>query len=207
MSCTKEGKTLKSVSACHFARDLQQQIGEVQSVNRQRNGTLLLQGCSDSQIAKIMSLKCIAGLQVKVEVHPTLNLCKGVVTHEDFASESKEDLKSFFEPEGVVNVHRIRRKVNGNFVQSTTLILTFNKPSLPDLIRCGFFNLRVWQYVPNPLHCFKCQRFGHTQEHCMYQAICVSCAEKAHSPPCQSSPYCINCDGPHGSNSCDCPKF
>ena len=70
MSCTEEGKTLKSVSACHFARD-QQQVGEVQSVNRQRNGTFLLEGGSDAQIAKIQSLKRIARLQVKVEVHPT----------------------------------------------------------------------------------------------------------------------------------------
>ena len=41
----------------------------------------------------------------------------------------------------------------------------------------------------------------------MSQAICVSCGQKAHSPPCQSSPHCVNCDGPHDSNSCDCPKF
>ena len=53
MSCTEEGKTLKSVSACHFDRDLQQQNGEVQSVNQQRNGTLLL-GRSDAQIVKIV---------------------------------------------------------------------------------------------------------------------------------------------------------
>ena len=53
----------------------------------------------DDQISKIMSLKCIAGLQLKVEVNPTLYRCKGVVTHEDFASESEEVLKSFFEPE------------------------------------------------------------------------------------------------------------
>ena len=54
MSCTEEGKTLKSVSACRFARNLQQQIGEVQSVNRQRNGTLLFEVRSDAQIAKIV---------------------------------------------------------------------------------------------------------------------------------------------------------
>ena len=41
----------------------------------------------------------------------------------------------------------------------------------------------------------------------MFQPICVPCGEKAHSPPCQFSPHCINCDGPHGSNSRDCPKF
>ena len=70
-----------------------------------------------------------------------------------------------------------------------------------------FFNLLVRQYVPKPLHCFKCHRFGHTQEHCMSHAICISCGQKAHSPPCQSSPHCINCDGPQCSNSHDCPKF
>ena len=41
----------------------------------------------------------------------------------------------------------------------------------------------------------------------MSHSICVSCGQKAYSPPCQSSPHCINCDGPHGSNSRDCPKF
>ena len=186
MSCIEEGKTLKSVSACRFARDLQQQIGDVQSVNRQRNG-ILLDGRTDAQIAKIISLNCIAGLQVKVEVHSSLNLCNGVVTHEDFASESEEDLKFFFELIGVVNVQRIRRKVDGVFIPSTTFILTFDKPFLSDRIHCGFFNFRVRQYVPNPLRCFECQRFGHSQEHCMSQAICVSCDQKANSPPCQSS--------------------
>ena len=70
MSCTKEGK---SVSACRFARDLQQHVVEVQSVNRLKNGTLLLR---DDQITKIMSLNYIAGLQVKVEVYPTLNIAR-----------------------------------------------------------------------------------------------------------------------------------
>ena len=70
MSVTKEG-TFKSISAYHFAHNLQQQIAEIQFLNRQRNGILLLEGRKDAQIAKIMPLKCMAGLQVKVDVHPT----------------------------------------------------------------------------------------------------------------------------------------
>ena len=62
-----------------------------------------------------MSMKYIASLQVKVEINPSFNLRKGVVTHEDFASESQEDLQSFFELEGVVNILRIHRKVDGIF--------------------------------------------------------------------------------------------
>ena len=134
-SCIEEYKTLKSGSACRFARDLQQQIGDVQSVNRQKNGTLLIEGQTNAQITKIRSFKSIAGLQVNVEVHSILNLCKGVVTHEDFASETKEDFKSFFEPKCVVNVHGICQKVDGIFVPATTLILMFGKPSHSDRIR------------------------------------------------------------------------
>ena len=47
---------------------------------------------------------------MKVDVYPTLNICNGVVTHEDIASVSEEYLKSSFEPEGVVNVHSILRE-------------------------------------------------------------------------------------------------
>ena len=37
----------------------------------------------------------------------------GIVTHEDFATESDDDLKSFLEPEGVLHIHRLHRKVDG----------------------------------------------------------------------------------------------
>ena len=74
--------------------------------------------------------------------------------------------------EALVNGHRIRRKVHGNFVPTATLILTFDRTSLPDRIRCGFFKPRMRQYVPNPLRCFKCQSFGHTQEYvCLMQFV------------------------------------
>ena len=66
------------------------------------------------------------GLQGKVEVHPSLNLCKDVVTLENFASETEADLKYFFEPECEVNVHMICRKVNDIFVPLATLTLTLN---------------------------------------------------------------------------------
>ena len=41
----------------------------------------------------------------------------------------------------------------------------------------------------------------------MSQTICLSYIQKARSPPCHSSPCCINYDGPHGSISEDCLKF
>ena len=120
----------------------------------------------------------------------------------DFAIESDYDLKSFFELEGVVYIHRLHRKVDGILIPSFILILTFNRPILADHICCGFCKFWVRQYVPNSFCCFKCQRFVHTQEHCMSQPIYMACGQKAHSPSqCQTSQRYVNCNGPHSSNS------
>ena len=199
---------MKSVSGLKLARSIEGVCGNLKNVTRQRDGSVLLEANTDRQIEAISSVKSLAGLQVKVEPHPTLNLCKGVVTHEDFVSESETDIKSFFEPEGVVHIHRVQRKVEGKLIPTSTLILTFDRPCLPNHIKCGFYNLRVRQYIPNPLRCFKCQKFGHTQDRCKSPSvICVSCGHEAHESECQFPPCCVNCHGNHASNSRDCPSF
>ncbi len=91
MSCAEEGKTFKTISAVRLARAIEEAYGKLQAVVRQRNGTILFEARTDEQIGKIKNTKQIAGLQVVVTVHPTLNLCKGVVNHDDFATETEED--------------------------------------------------------------------------------------------------------------------
>ncbi len=105
MACAEEGKTFKTVSAVRLARATEEAYGKLQAVVRQRNGTILFEARTDEQIRKIQNTKQIAGLQVVVMVHPTLNLCKGVVNHEDFATETEEDLLNFFKTFGVTEVY------------------------------------------------------------------------------------------------------
>ena len=70
---------------------------------------------------------------MKVEVQPILDYCNDVISHEEFAMESDEVLKSFFEQESVVHIHWLCRKVDGIFVPSSTLILTFDRSILNTL--------------------------------------------------------------------------
>ena len=58
-----------------------------------------------------------------------------------------------------------------------------------------------------PLHTLGVKSFGHTQDHYIFQAICVSCGQKAQSSLPFFATQWVNCDGPHGSNSWDCIKF
>ncbi len=101
MSCVEVEKSFKSVSAVRLARAIEDCFGKLQAVVRQRNGTILFEARTDEQIDMIQKTKQIAGLQVEVTTHPTLNLCKGVVNHEDFALESEDELLSFFKSHGV----------------------------------------------------------------------------------------------------------
>ncbi|GBO15279.1 hypothetical protein AVEN_257171-1 [Araneus ventricosus] len=40
--------------------------------------------------------------------------------------------------------------------------------------------LAVRPFIPNPLRCFKCQRFGHSQTNCRGALTCARCAEQGH---------------------------
>ncbi|GFT33348.1 uncharacterized protein TNCV_859021 [Trichonephila clavipes] len=88
------------------------------------------------------------------------------------------------------------------------MILTFNNPNLPATVKAGYLNCKIRPYVPNPLRCFKCQRFGHSQTACRGQLTCSRCATVGHpSTDCTLEPKCVNCSQSHPSDSKLCSKW
>ncbi|GBN01581.1 hypothetical protein AVEN_244661-1 [Araneus ventricosus] len=65
--------------------------------------------------------------------------------------------------------------------------------------------LSVRTYIPNPLRCFKCQRFGHSKTSCRGTLTCARCAEVGHeSTDCTRTEKCVNCKEEHTSFSRNC---
>ena len=62
LECPAEGKTFKSVSPVRLAKAIDDTIGKLQSVVRQRDGSILVEMNSDKQIEKIRKIKELAGL-------------------------------------------------------------------------------------------------------------------------------------------------
>ncbi|KAJ7182535.1 hypothetical protein C8R43DRAFT_1116173 [Mycena crocata] len=63
----------------------------------------------------------------------------------------------------------------------------------------GFPNLRICQ-------CWGCYKYGHTRGRCgVTEAKCGGCGKAAHGVTCTEKPSCVNCDGPHRSDSFACP--
>ena len=68
---------------------------------------------------------------------------------------------------------------------------------------------RVSQYLPQPVQCFKCQRFGHRALECRGKERCMICAGAHSNKDCTSrgdmdTTKCINCGKNHTANSKEC---
>jgi len=63
-------------------------------------------------------------------------------------------------------------------------------------------------YVPNPLRCYQCQKFGHRKNSCLRPAVCAECGGRDHQESdCHADPHCVNCGGDHTCYSKDCPEW
>ncbi|XP_048239182.1 uncharacterized protein LOC125372735 [Haliotis rufescens] len=74
---------------------------------------------------------------------------------------SEEEIAVELQSQGVTCVKRFTRKDHDRVVHTKTYLLTFSLPKVPSSLKAGYFNIGVDVYIPNPLRCYKCQKFGH----------------------------------------------
>ncbi|GFS95739.1 uncharacterized protein TNCV_251251 [Trichonephila clavipes] len=182
--------------------------GEPKSIKKLRSGDLLIE-TSALQSKSFLLAKTFLDFPLTVTPHTkSLNSCRGVISEPDLLSSSETEILEGLSDQGVTQVRRITIKKDSSLFPTKNLILTFNSPKLPSAIKAGYLNCKVRPYIPNPLRCFKCQRFGHSQTSCRGQLTCSRCASVGHaSTDCSLEPKCINCLQPHPSDSKICPKW
>ena len=106
-----------------------------------------------------------------------------------------------------MQVHRVTVKKEGKVVSINILFLTFIRPDMPKEIKVGYLKVKVSLFVPNPLRCFNCNKFGHTSQRCRTTAKCQRCGEDKHEEQCDGPLRCSNCKGPHAVSAKDCPVW
>ncbi|GFV48001.1 RNA-directed DNA polymerase from mobile element jockey [Trichonephila clavipes] len=182
--------------------------GEPKSVKQLRSGDLLIETMSDLQTKSFLLAKTFFNSPVTISPHKTLNSCRGVISEPDLLSTPDAEILEGFSDQGVIQVRRITIKRDSNIIPTKHIILTFNKPKLPTTVKAGYLNCKIRPYIPNPLRCFKCQRFGHSQTSCRGQLTCSRCASVGHSSTdCTLEPKCVNCTQSHPSDSKLCQKW
>ena len=94
---------------------------------------------------------------------------------------------------GVIKLDRITIFRDGFRKQTGTFILTFQSQTLPKYIRVGYYRVAVSQFIPNPIKCYKCQKFGHTKFNCSKNEVCNKCVQEDHtdSQECKNESTCV----------------
>ncbi|GBM75086.1 hypothetical protein AVEN_197445-1 [Araneus ventricosus] len=180
-------------------------VGEVKSTKKLRSGDLLVEVHSRKQSEQIVKLTTFSNIPITVSPHSSLNSSKRVITCGELLNVPTEEILKELQGEGVSHVRRISIRRDGQLLHTKHLILTFDSAILPENIKAGYMRLSVRTYIPNPLRCFKCQRFGHSKTSCRGTLTCARCAEVGHeSTDCTRTEKCVNCKGEHTSFSRNC---
>ncbi|XP_023233784.1 uncharacterized protein LOC111633447 [Centruroides sculpturatus] len=176
-------------------------IGRLKKTQKLRSGDLLVETASPQQSAKLLAAKKLGDIEVTVTPHGSLNSSRGVI------SEDELDIQMNLKDQCVTAVRRISIRRDGKLIPTKHLIFTFNMLILPTSITAGHLRCPVCLYIPNPLRCSKCQRFGHSQTSCRGH-ICAQCGVEGHqSTECTTTPCSVNCKDTHPAYSCKCPAW
>jgi hypothetical protein len=70
---------------------------------------------------------------------------------------------------GAVWAHRIEKTNNGVKSPTWAVIEFFLGNKLPETVTIGLADFRVHPYVPLPLRCANCQKYGHKAAHCGHE--------------------------------------
>ncbi|MCG8430696.1 MAG: hypothetical protein MJA29_05960 [Candidatus Omnitrophica bacterium] len=208
-------KKLTKLSPCKIQKGLRGIIGTIPTkVSKQfSSGHILVESESKKQSDRLLEITTFAGIKVKVEPHRGLNSSRGVIKSRELEGTVEEELVE--DIDGVTQARRVYIRRGGDKIGTNTYILTFNSPKPPATVKFGYCLLRVAPYVPNPLRCFKCQKFGHSQARCNRSKVCARCGKAGHEDRvpdapdknCQSTPKYANCQGTHTAFDKQCPVW
>ena len=208
MQPVNETQPLTALSPFLISKFFKSAVGSVK-VTPMRSGSLLIETDRLTYSVLTLAIKEIAGIPVNVTSHKSLNSSRGILRCRELIHFSAEEIKAELSKQGVCDVKKTFFMKDQLKQTSSTHILTFDLPTAPKEIRVGYLQIRVEPYIPNPMQCFRCQRYGHLKTRCNRPAACPECGEPEHEDPtqCPNAPHCANCKGAHAAYSKVCPHW
>ena len=136
-----------------------------------RNQTLLVETTRKFQTEQLLNCKTFFSLPVEVSEHKTLNSSKDIIGDKALKGETEENIQDYLQDQGVTTVKRFKIRKGHDLVSTNTLLHTFNSVVPPKSLKMFYRIIPVEVYVPNPLRCFNCQRFGHHENNCSVDLV------------------------------------
>ena len=187
--------------------------GSVITARQTRDGKIVVHTTSRKQAENFMKLSKIDQFNVIVSEDEKASQSTGVIYCRDLKYSSDEEILDELKEQKVIGIKRAKKRgENGDLFETGLYFVTFDVRQTPSEIKVGYENLEVRPFIPEPLRCFVCLKFGHGQKFCRTpdEKKCGNCAEKIHTDrgkgeKCHKEPRCVNCGSrDHGSFAKSC---
>lgn len=181
---------------------LANKIGDIKYAKVLNDGNLMVVCKDEAQLAKALKVKEIGKNEVINSGRVGANKnrgCRGIITNVPFCLKM-EEVKENLTGGRIVQLQRMTTiKDGGKKRETETVMIEFEGDILPQKVLLGYMSYPVRPYVPKPLRCFKCQRFGHMAKSCREKVRCARCGGGHEYGKCGEGvrPKCCNCGGNH----------
>ena len=186
-------------------------LGHVGSCVLRRNGSLIVELGSVEESLHAQSIseltfsareggaKVEKRISVDIQPQQARSLSQGIISCRQLKGMSNVEICEGLEEAGVVEARRLGK--------TNAVVLSFSTATLPNHVYIGYLSVPVRTFVPDPLRCFRCHRFGHGSAACRSQARCGRCGEPEHGKECNAVEKCPNCNGNHSAWDRKCSEF
>ena len=171
----------------------------------------LVETTTKKQSEAILKIKEVGGVKVEIIRHDTLNYIQGTVVlphiQDEEIPEKKillESLKLRYNNIHDLEVFQIKSRKNPQ-IGLNIMKIKFIGQTVPQKIKILGQNREVRPYVPKPLQCNKCCRYGHTHKKCTNKEVCTMCGSNQHKTNwnCDKK-LCLNCGENHHAKDKTC---
>ena len=207
---SKPDQPLTKLSPFVIEKVLVSLAGSPKSVKKLNSGSLLVEVEKAKHAQNLLKLTRFFEIPSKCYPHTSLNTSKGIIRCPDLAGVTEEEIVANLASQNVTAARRIT-VFRDNVKRSTnTIVLTFNTSILPKWLKVGYLKVLVDMYIPNPLQCYACFKYGHHERSCKLYGgdeLCRRCGITGvthDESRCINEVKCVNCGEAHPSTSRSC---
>ena len=185
------------------------------SLRQISNYEWIVEATTRAQSEAYQSLNNLSGIEITFTRHEQLNSIQGtVILPPNLDNDGLPDrnllldsLQKRYSNVEDVEVYQIPNRKSPNKKLRIAKI-KFEGQVLPRDIRIEGQRREIIPYVPKPLQCSKCCKYGHTNKYCHNNEVCAYCGTTEHPTTWNCGPpNCVNCSQNHHAKSKDCPFY